>query len=61
MLVKLKVHSHLVLRDSSIIKSPNTKLLSHLGPKPIYIEYFMLSLHSFNIFKQSPISHWVPT
>jgi hypothetical protein len=38
----LKVHSHLVFKDSSI-KSPNTKLGSHLGPKPIYHEDFMLT------------------
>jgi len=30
------------VKDSSI-KSPNTKLGSHLGPKPIYHEDFMLT------------------
>ncbi len=29
---------------ASSINPPNTKLASHLGPKPIYHEDFMLSL-----------------
>ncbi len=38
-MLRLKAHSHLVLKDS-IIKSPNNQA-SHLGPKPICHEDFM--------------------
>jgi hypothetical protein len=52
----LKMHSHLGVKDSSIL-SPEA---SHLGPKPIYHYDFMLKFNIHLILNNHPFNVGVP-